>query len=79
MKVDTAAASIYSRQYEAATASATTDDLANPYVGPRPFETAHKKLFFGRDQEADMLLSLAIAERVVLFHAQSGAGNLTRL
>lgn len=74
MKVE-ATAGIYSQQYEAATASATTDDLSNPYVGPRPFETAHKKLFFGRDEEADMLLSLTIAERVVLFHAQSGAGK----
>src|SRR5262245_43790288 len=74
MKVDTTAG-IYSQQYESATASATIDDLTNPYVGPRPFETAHKKLFFGRDQEADTLLSLSIAERVVLFHAQSGAGK----
>src|SRR5260370_1039220 len=74
MKLDTAA-SLYSQQYEAKSASDARDDLANPYVGPRPFETAHKKLFFGRNQEADMLLSLTIAERVVLFHAQSGAGK----
>src|SRR5260370_6311798 len=74
MKLDTAA-SLYSHEYEDKSASDARDDLATPYVGPRPFETAHKKLFFGRNQEADMLLSLTIAERVVLFHAQSGAGK----
>jgi hypothetical protein len=73
MKLDLdKAASLYSQQYEARSVS---DDLSNPYVGPRPFEIEHKKLFFGRDREADMLLSLTIAERVVLFHAQSGAGK----
>jgi len=51
------------------------EELKSPYVGPSPFETQHQSIFFGRDIEADTLLSLMIAERVVLFYAQSGAGK----
>jgi hypothetical protein len=47
----------------------------NPYVGPVPFSTDQKDLFFGRDEEAEKLLSLAISERIVLFYAQSGSGK----
>jgi hypothetical protein len=47
----------------------------SPYIGPSPFETKHQSIFFGRDVEADTLFSLLIAERVVLFYAQSGAGK----
>lgn len=46
-----------------------------PYVGPKPFEPDDYDLFFGRDHEAGDLLSLVIAHRVVLLHAQSGAGK----
>lgn len=47
----------------------------NPYVGPVPFGTEQRDYFFGRETEAETLLSLAISERVVLFYAQSGAGK----
>jgi WD40 repeat protein len=43
------------------------------YVGPRPFETGEK--LYGRDREASELLSLLIAERIVLLHSPSGAGK----
>src|SRR5437868_5652708 len=46
-----------------------------PYVGPVPFGTKEKDFFFGRDEEAEFLLSRAISERIVLFYAQSGAGK----
>ena len=46
-----------------------------PYVGPRPFERKDQTLFFGRDREADDLLSLVVAYEAVLFYAQSGAGK----
>ncbi len=49
--------------------------LSNPYVGPRPYNIEEKRLFFGRDTEARALLPLVIAERLVLFYAQSGAGK----
>jgi len=49
--------------------------LDNPYVGPRPFSEAEKHLFFGREREAESLLSLVISEPLVLFFAQSGAGK----
>jgi len=47
----------------------------NPYIGPRPFERADGINFFGRTRETRDLLSLIMAERVVLFYAQSGAGK----
>jgi WD40 repeat protein len=51
----------------------------NPYIGPRPFERADRINFFGRTREARDLLSLIMAERVVLFYAQSGAGKTSLL
>jgi WD40 repeat protein len=47
----------------------------NPYVGPYSFRQEDAPFFFGRDSEAETLTSLAIAERIVLFCAQSGAGK----
>ncbi|MDM8519242.1 SUMF1/EgtB/PvdO family nonheme iron enzyme [Anaerolineales bacterium HSG6] len=47
----------------------------NPYVGPRTFEEDDSDVFFGRNREARDLLSLVIAEPVVLFYAQSGTGK----
>ena len=49
--------------------------LPNPYVGPRPFTSDERDRFFGREQEANQLIPLIIAERLVLFYAQSGAGK----
>jgi hypothetical protein len=48
----------------------------NPYGGPRPYERADRHNFFGRGREARNLLSLMLAERVLLFYAQSGAAVL---
>ncbi len=47
----------------------------NPYVGPRTFRSDEGHLFFGRELEAQNLLSLVASERLVLFYAQSGAGK----
>jgi hypothetical protein len=44
-------------------------------VGPRPFETDDRPVFFGREREADDLLSLVMFHRIVLLYAQSGAGK----
>jgi len=49
--------------------------MENPYVGPRPFAEEERDLFFGREREARDLLSLVMADRLVLFYAQSGAGK----
>ena len=49
--------------------------VENPYVGPRPFEERHQRRFFGRDWEADELVSLVVAHPAVLLYAQSGAGK----
>jgi WD40 repeat protein len=54
-------------------------DKHEPYVGPRPFTQDDKSYFFGRDREANELLSLIIAHPVVLLYAQSGAGKTSLL
>jgi tetratricopeptide (TPR) repeat protein len=51
------------------------DTHTNPYVGPRTFTREDSDRFYGRDREAGDLLSLVLAERLVLFYAQSGAGK----
>lgn len=45
----------------------------NPYVGPRAFKLNEK--LYGREKEATAIFDLLLAERVVLLHAQSGAGK----
>lgn len=47
----------------------------SPYVGPRPFEKRHSRIFFGRSRETNELLSLVIAHRALLIYAPSGAGK----
>lgn len=48
---------------------------SNPYVGPRFFVKADQDWYYGRNQEANELLALLTARRLVLFYAQSGAGK----
>jgi conflict system STAND superfamily ATPase/WD40 domain-containing protein len=50
-------------------------NVANPYIGPKPFTQAQAGLFFGRDRESRDLLAQVLSERLVLFYAQSGAGK----
>jgi WD40 repeat protein len=51
----------------------TQRGIANPYVGPRPFEIGER--LYGRDRDAKRLLDLLIAERIVLVYSPSGAGK----
>jgi WD40 repeat protein len=51
----------------------------NPYIGPRPYERGDRQNFFGRDRDARDLVGLILAEREVLFYAQSGAGKTSLL
>lgn len=46
---------------------------ANPYIGPRAFQTGER--LFGRDYETHELLNLLVAQRIVLLHSPSGAGK----
>ena len=48
---------------------------SEPYIGPRPFEQTDRAVFFGRDQEANELVSLMTAHAAVLLYSQSGAGK----
>jgi hypothetical protein len=46
-----------------------------PYVGPRPFSRADQDVFFGRDREANELLSLVIAHSTSLVFGKTGTGK----
>jgi YVTN family beta-propeller protein len=52
-----------------------------PYVGPRPFyrNNEDQKRFFGRDSDAEEIVSLILSHRLVLVYAQSGAGKTSIL
>ena len=54
-------------------------NLSEPYVGPRPFERKDSNIFFGRNREANDLLSLITAHQIVLLYAKSGAGKSSLL
>jgi len=47
----------------------------NPYIGAQPFQESDRESFFGREQEANELLALALSEQEIVFYAQSGAGK----
>src|SRR5262249_61584303 len=49
--------------------------VRSPYFGPRPFEEGEKLLFFGRESDANELLSLVTAYPMVLLYSVSGAGK----
>jgi len=50
-----------------------------PYVGPRSFRKEQREFFFGRDEEADDLVSVITAHSAVLLYSQSGAGKTSLL
>src|SRR6188474_2886564 len=50
-----------------------------PYVGPRSFRKEQREFFFGRDEEADELVSVITAHSAVLLYSQSGAGKTSLL
>jgi WD40 repeat protein len=52
---------------------------ANPYPGPRAFESGDRACFFGRGREARELRHLLVARRGVLLFAPSGAGKSSLL
>src|SRR5829696_1504738 len=52
-------------------------NMLKPFIGPTHFtrDPEHQKLFFGRDDETDEIVSLILGHRLVLIYAQSGAGK----
>src|SRR5215211_5754837 len=52
-------------------------EINNPYVGPRPFQLKieDQKRFFGRDVEAEEIITLIMGHQLVLIYAQSGVGK----
>ena len=52
---------------------ATSIVQSNPYIGPRAFQLGER--IHGREHEANQLMNLIIAERIVLLHSPSGAGK----
>ena len=57
----------------------TSEQLVNPYVGPRAFNAGQRKYFYGRDEEIAILEGLVMTARASLFFAQSGAGKSSLL
>jgi hypothetical protein len=55
------------------------DRPQEPYIGPGPFKPGDASLFFGRDHEAEELVSLIVAHPSVLLYAPSGAGKTSLL
>src|SRR5262245_2857943 len=51
--------------------------LPNPYVGPRSFHAG--EVLYGRERELKDLLGLLVAERIVLLHWRSRAGQTSRV
>jgi Novel STAND NTPase 1 len=51
----------------------------NPFVGPRPFQRDEAARFFGRPREVRDVVSLIVAQRVLLLYAVSGAGKTSLL
>ena len=49
------------------------DSPANPYIGPRAFKVGEQ--LYGREREANQLINLILAERIVLLNSPSGAGE----
>ncbi|EPX63244.1 High-affnity carbon uptake protein Hat/HatR [Cystobacter fuscus DSM 2262] len=48
---------------------------ANPYLGLRPFASAHRHLFFGRERLVDTLLTRLRSQALLLLCGPSGAGK----
>src|SRR5215831_5037023 len=48
-----------------------------PYVGPRPFQNnSHDRaVFYGRDYDSQEIISLILANPIVLVYSQSGSGK----
>lgn len=55
--------------------------VLDPFIGPRPFTRTRddQTRFFGRDDEADEIVSLILGHRLTLVYAQSGAGKTSIL
>ena len=53
--------------------------MTNPWVGPRPFETSERHLFYGRDRESRVLTNLIATLPAVIVYAPSGTGKSSLL
>ncbi len=61
------------------TSTSLDDSHGKPYKGPQSYGIQDASLFFGRDREAEQLLSKILSSRFTLLHAQSGAGKTSLL
>lgn len=53
--------------------------IANPFVGPTPFEPSQRNLFFGREEEMRSITSAIISRRLLLLYSPSGTGKSSLL
>src|SRR5262245_63086599 len=54
-------------------------EVAEPYVGPRPYQQAESALFFGRAHEIREAASLVAAQQTLLMFGPSGAGKTSMI
>lgn len=52
---------------------------AKPYKGGTPYQAEDARLYFGRDREAEQVISQILSSRFTLLHATSGAGKTSLL
>ena len=54
-------------------------ETMNPYMGLRPYEEKNKDIFFGRDQEREILIDKLLANKLTLLFAATGVGKSSLL
>src|SRR5215216_5400487 len=53
--------------------------VARPYKGLDSYQVQDAHLFFGRDRESEQIIAQILSGRMMLLHAQSGAGKTSLL
>lgn len=64
---------------ETATLGSNDAAVREPYKGLRPYEESDQDLFFGRDDERDVLIDKVLTNRLTLLFAATGVGKTSLL
>jgi HEAT repeat protein len=54
-------------------------ETIGPYVGLRPYEESNRELFFGREEEQEIIIDKLIANKLTLLFAATGVGKSSLL
>lgn len=58
---------------------ANPSEIANPYIGLRPYKESESQWFFGRDADRKIFVDMLLANRLTLLFAASGVGKSSLL